>query len=59
MNNNQIDPNQESNQLSDNELEQVAGGTLRDVANEFVEGVKETGKAIVDTAEDVKDALLG
>lgn len=46
MANNQIDPNQEPNQLSDEELEQVAGGgplgTLTEVAGDvkdFVGGV--------------------
>ena len=47
MNNNQIDPKQEPDQLSDEELEAVAGGGLLDAAKDFVGDVYEAGKDLV------------
>jgi hypothetical protein len=58
MANNQTDPNQESNQLSDEELEAVAGGSgerpIVDAGKDFVGDVVDAGKDLI---SDVKDAL--
>ena len=47
MNNNQIDPEQDANQVSDEELEAVAGGGLLDAAKDFASDVYEAGKDVV------------
>lgn len=51
MTNNQIDPNQDHNQLSDEELEAVAGGgvlgEVLDATKDFVGNVYEAGKDLV------------
>ncbi|MBD1930047.1 hypothetical protein H6F74_28030 [Trichocoleus sp. FACHB-90] len=58
MTNNQIDPNQEPNQLSDEELEAVAGGSgerpIVDAAKDFVGDVIDAGKDLI---SDVKNVL--
>ena len=63
MNNNQIDPNQEpnDNQLSEEELEGVAGGGLfSDIAEagkEFVDDVVDTGKEFISDVGNAWDKL--
>ena len=58
MNNNQIDPKQEPEQLSDEDLEAVAGGGLLDDAKNFVGDVYEAGKdLVVNVAETIEKHL--
>lgn len=55
MANNQTDHNQEPNQLSDEELEAVAGGGIIDGAKDLAEDVYEAGKDVVsDTREAIE-----
>ncbi len=62
MDNNQIDPNQEPNQLSDEELEAVAGGSgERPVVDALIDAGKDFGGDLVDAGKDlisdVRDVL--
>lgn len=59
MANNQIDPNQEPNQLSDEELEQVAGGGLLDTAKEVAGDVKDFVGGVVGEVKDLGSDLRG
>ena len=62
MANNQTDPNQEPNQLSDEELEAVAGGSgerpivdaVKDAGKDFLGDVVDAGKDLI---SDVRDVL--
>jgi len=57
MDNNQIDPNQEPNQLSDEELETVAGGGIINGIKNFAKDVYEAGKDVVSDARDAIDTI--
>lgn len=57
MANNQIDPNQESNQLSDEDLEQVAGGGLLSTANEVAGDVRDFVGGVVGEVKDLHSDL--
>ncbi|MBD2001716.1 MULTISPECIES: hypothetical protein [Cyanophyceae] len=58
MTNNQIESNQEPNQISDEELEAVAGGSgerpLVNAGKDFIGDVIDAGKDLI---SDVKDVL--
>jgi hypothetical protein len=58
MTNNQIDPNQEPNQndLSNEELEQVAGGGgFEDIADAAKDAIKDTVHSVKDVKDLIKD----
>ena len=56
MTKNQIDPNQELNQLSEEELEAVAGGTIGETLDKLVDAGKDFVGDVVDAGKDfIKD----
>ncbi len=60
MANNQIDPiepNQEPNQLSDEELEAVAGGGIIDGIKDLAKDVYEAGKDVVSDTQDAIETI--
>ena len=59
MANNQIEPapSQEPNQISDEELEAVAGGGIIDGIKDFAKDVYEAGKDVVSDTRDAIDTI--